>query len=339
MNWFRFGNPDFLFFLWAFLPLIILLLIYGLRMKRKAMLLFQDNVNRTHLKRQIFQAILLILCFLFIAIGIALPQWSATSETAGESLDVMFALDISTSMLATDGNSSRRLTRAKNVMFSLMKQLEGDRLGLLYFAEASVPMCPLTHDVGYLKETLSAMTPDALVHRGTNMANAIEVATDRLVSDHIDVVTSDSVNSGQKVLVFFSDGEDHGEDADVAAEIAQEKGIYIYCVGIGSVGKPVPIPLAEESKGYKRDVSGQLVLTTLNEKILRDIAKAGNGHYYHATTGLTPLTKDLAKLEKQKYRVGNRSKLQNRFQWFAGIALLLMLGEMLVDKLMKSRNS
>ena len=337
MNWFRFGNPDSLFLLWAVLPLIILLLIYGLRMKRKAMLLFQVNVNATHLKRQLLQAILLMLCFMFVAIAIALPQWGAAPETVEESLDVMFALDISTSMLATDGNSLRRLTRAKNVMFSLMKKLEGDRIGLLYFAEASVPVCPLTTDVGYLKETLSAMTPDSLVHRGTNIANAIEIATDRLILDQLDMSTLDSDISGQKVLVLFSDGEDHGENAEAAAEIAHKKGIHIYCVGVGSLERSVPIPLIVASEGYKRDVSGQLVLTALDEKILQDIAKAGKGKYYHVTAGVGQLAKDLAKLEKQKYSVRKKGKLQNKFQWFVGIALLLILGEMLLEILMKVR--
>ena len=337
MNWFRFGNPDFLFLLWAILPLIILLLIYGLRMKRKAMLLFQVNVNATHLKRQLLQAILLMLSFVFVAIAIALPQWGATPETVDESLDVMFALDISTSMLATDGNSLRRLTRAKNYMFSLMTQLEGDRIGLLYFAEASVVVCPLTRDFGTVKDFLSSMTPDTLVDRGTNIANAIEVATGRRISDHIDASIIDADTNGQKVLVLFTDGEDHGKNADVAAEIAQEKGIQIYCVGVGGLERAVPIPLVVTSEGYKRDVSGNLVLTALDEKILRDIAKAGKGQYYHATAGVADLSKDLAKLEKQKYSVRKKGKLQNRFQWFVGIALFLILGEMLIEIFMKVR--
>lgn len=339
MNWFRFGNPDFLFFLWAVLPLIILLLIYGLRMKRKAMLLFQVNVHVTHLKRQILQAILLMLSFMFVAIAITLPQWGAEPETVEERLDVMFALDISTSMLATDGNSLRRITRAKNVIYALMKQLEGDRLGLLYFAEASDIVCPLTRDVGTLKEFLSAITPDTLVHRGTNIANAIEIATARLIPEQDDSSTFDLENSGQKVLMLFTDGEDHGVNAVEAADSAQQKGIYIYCVGIGSLDRSVPIPLTGESEGYKRDVNGQIVLTELDERSLRDIANAGKGKYYHATAGIGQLTNDLEKLEKQKYRLRNKGKLQNRFQWFVGIALLLMFGEMLIEMLMKERIS
>lgn len=338
MNWFRFGNPDSLFFLWAILPLIIVLLIYGLMMKRTAMVLFQVNVNPIHLLRQILQAILLMLSFLFLAIAIALPQWGAAPETVEERLDVMLALDISTSMLATDGNSLRRLTRAKNVMYSLIKQLEGDRLGLLYFAEASDVVCPLTRDVGTLKEFLSAITPDTLVHRGTNIANAIEIATARIIPEQNDSSALDFENNGQKVLVLFSDGEDHGANAVDAADRAHKKGIYIYCVGIGSLDRSVPIPLAAESEGYKRDVRGQIVLTALDEKSLQDIANAGKGKYYHATAGIGQLTKDLAKLEKQKYRVRNKGKLQNRFQWFIGIALFLLFGEMLIEMLMKGRS-
>lgn len=337
MSWFRFGNPDLLFFLWVVLPIVVLLLIYGLHMKRNAMLLFQTNFNTIHLKRMILQGVLLMLSFFCMAFAIAFPQWGKKPETVNESLDVMLAVDISTSMLATDGTSFRRLTRVKDIVFTLMKQLEGDRLGLLYFAEASVVVCPLTRDVGTLREYLTAMTPDTLVHRGTNIGNAIEVATARLVSEQSDLTLIDPQSAGQKVLILFTDGEDFGVNAVSAAETAKRKGIYIYCVGVGNSAQAVPIPLVAEKAGYKRDVQGKIVLTALDEKGLQDIASAGNGKYYHASAGSAQLTRDLKKLEKQKYRVRADGKLQDRFQWFVGIALILLVGEMLIEIMLKER--
>lgn len=332
MNWFRFGNPEFLFFLWVGLPLLILFLLFGLRMKRKAMLLFQSNVNATHLKRHKVQAVLLMLSYFCAAIAMAQPQWGAKPETVAERLDVMLALDISTSMLAIDSNSDRRLTQAKEAIFSLLEELEGDRIGLLYFAEASVVVCPLTPDVRTLREFLTAMTPETLVHRGTRIGNAIEIATPRLIPDQDNLLTIGPNISGQKVLILFTDGEDHGENVIEAVKAAKREGINIYCVGVGSSEKPVPIPLAVEGIGFKRDVNGQLVLTALNEISLCEIAEAGNGNYYHANEGIAQLATDLARLEKQKFRIRSDGEYQERFQWFVGLALMLLIGELLIQK-------
>ena len=337
MNWFRFGNPNLLYFLWAVLPIVILLLIYGFYLKRDALLLFQANVNAIHLKRMKLQGVLIMLSFLCVAFAIGFPQWGEEPETVDESLDVMFALDISTSMLAKDGSSSRRLTRVKEIVFSLLEQLEGDRVGLLYFAEASVVVCPLTRDAGTLHEYLTAMTPETLVHRGTNIGKAIDVATERLILEQNDLSFVDPNSTGQKVLILFTDGEDHDGNAITAAETAKKKGIHIYCVGVGSSDQSVPIPLVAEKAGYKRDLQGKVVLTALDSAGLRDITNTGNGKYYHETAGIAPLTKDLKRLEKQKYRVRASGKLQDRFQWFVGLALLLLFGEIFIEIMMKER--
>ncbi len=331
MNWFRFGNPEFLFFLWIGLPIFIILLFFGLRMKRKAMLLFQSNANATHLKRHKFQALLLMLSYLLLTFAIAHPQWGVKPETVAERLDVILAVDISTSMLAIDDNSVRRLTQAKDTMFSLLEQLEGDRVGLLYFAEASVIVCPLTSDVKTLREFLASLTPETLSHRGTHIGNAIEVATDRFISDRSELTRNNNSN-GQKVLILFTDGEDHGDDTVEAAKAAKRDGVHTYCVGVGGSEKPVPIPLPVESAGYKRNVNGQLVLTALDEISLREIAKAGNGGYYHAAEGIAQLTTDLARLERQKYRIRSDGEYQERFQWFVGLALIFLIGELLIQK-------
>ena len=133
---------------------------------------------------------------------IAIPKWGAKPETVAERLDVMLALDISTSMLATDGNSARRLNQAKETMFSLLEQLEGDRVSLLYFAEESIVVCPLTSDVNTLREFLAAMTPETIVHRGTHIGNAIEIATERFISNQSEL-TTDADFKAQKVLILF----------------------------------------------------------------------------------------------------------------------------------------
>ena len=331
MNWLRFGNPELLHFLWLVPPLVFLLL-FGLRQKQKALRRFHTNVDPAHLQRHKIQAGLLLLSYLFVVLAIARPQWGVKSEAVAERLDVMLGLDISTSMLAEDEKSVRRLAQAKGLMLSLLDELEGDRIGLLYFAEASFVVCPLTSDTGTLREFLAAVTADALVHSGTRIGNAIEIATERLVSDQNDTRIASGFG-GQKVLILFTDGEDHGGEVVEAAKVATQKGVHIYCVGIGNPIRSVPIPLqagvGTEATPYKRDASGQLVLTMLDETRLQEIAKAGNGNYHHATAGITELAADLARLEKQKFRIRSDGEYQDRFQLFVAGALVLLICEVL----------
>ena len=328
----RFAHPEFLHFLWI-VPLLTLLLLFGLQQKRKALLRFYSNVNSAHLQRHKVQAGLLLLSCFLLTLAIARPQWGAKPEPVAEQLDVMLALDISTSMLAEDEESLRRLTHAKEVMFSLLDALEGDRVGLLYFAEASFVVCPLTSDTATLREFLEAITAETLTHSGTRIRNAIETATARLSSNQDDTAAIGTDFGGQKVLILFTDGEDHGEEAIEAAKTATQKGVHIYCVGIGNAVQSVPIPLprdtATETAPYKRDANGQLVLTALDETQLREIAEAGNGSYYHANTGIVQLAEDLARLEKQKFRIRSDGEYQERFQLFVVGALILLICELL----------
>lgn len=331
MNWLRFGNPELLHFLWAVLPLIFLLL-FGLRQKQKALRQFHTRVDPGHLQRHKIQAGLLLLSYLFVVLAIARPQWGAKSEAVAERLDVMLALDISTSMLAEDDKPVRRLAHAKKIMLALLDALEGDRIGLLYFAEASFVVCPLTSDTGTLREFLAAVTADTLVHSGTRIGAAIEIATERLISGQNDArIGSDF--GGQKVLILFTDGEDHGGDAVAAAKAATRAGVHIYCIGMGDPIRSVPIPLqagvGTEVTPYKRDANGQLVLTALDEMRLQEIAKAGNGNYHHATAGIIELATDLARLEKQKFRIRADGEYQDRFQLFVAGALVLLICEVL----------
>ena len=332
MNWLRFGHPEYLHFLWA-VPPLLLLLLFGLRQKQKALLRFHRNVNPTHLQRHKVQAGLLLLSYLLVTLAIARPQWGAKPEPVAERLDIMLGLDISTSMLAEDDKSIRRLTRAKEVIFSLLEGLEGDRFGLLYFAEASFVVCPLTSDTTTLREFLAAITADALTHSGTRIGNAIETATDRLISDQDDPTAIDTDLGGQKVLILFTDGEDHGEETISAAKEASQAGVHVYCVGVGNPVQSVPIPLPQgtgtKTTPYKRDANGQLVLTALDATRLQEIATAGNGNYYSAIAGIAQLRADLVQLERQKFRIRRDGEYQERFQLFVAGALILLICEIL----------
>ena len=321
MNWFRFGNPDLLTFILFGLPVFLFLLRFGWHRKQKAILLYQSSISAAAIKRQKAQIVLFILIFLAIFFSLTFPQWGNKPETVAEKLDVMLALDTSTSMLATDGDSLRRLTHAKEVIFELLGQLHGDRVGLLYFAEAGVVVCPLTDDINTIREFLSALKPESLVHRGTRIGNAIDIAKERFIREGNDAVPTMTNSSGHKVLILLSD----------SVEAAKIEGISIFCVGFGDSGKAVPIPLPDESMGYKRDTRGQLVLTKLDEEGLSELAKSGNGNYYHTDIGISQLISDLSRIEKQRYKIPLDGELRDRFQWFIFIAIALLVGELLMQ--------
>lgn len=330
MNWFRLGNPEFLIYILFGLPILFFLLLVGLRKKRKAILLFQNSSKTSDINRQRVQASLLLLVFLLISFSLTFPKWGAKPETVAERLDVILALDISTSMLATDSNSTRRLTHAKDAIIALLDQVQDVRFGLLYFAEASVVVCPLTNDVSTIKEFLTALKPESLVHRGTRIGNAIDTAKERFIEDSNSIATFDE-NSGQQAIILFTDGEDHGDNVSDAVVEAKMNGISIFCVGIGSSDKSVPIPLLDESIGYKRDASGQLVLTSLNENLLSEIADAGEGYFYHASFGVSNLITDLSRIKKKKFKISSDGEYINRFQWFVGFAVFFLLVEIFIQ--------
>ena len=359
MTWIDFGSPEFLHWLWS-VPPIILLSLFGIRQKQKARERFHSTPAPIYARRHKIQSGLLIVSYLLVTFAIARPQFGEKQEPVQQqAVDMMLALDISTSMLAEDGEKMNRLRRAKRAMFSLIEAMQGNRIGLLLFAEASFVVCPLTTDASTLKEFVAAVETETLVHSGTQIGNAIEAGVARLNRER---------NSAHKALILSTDGEDHGGTAIEAAKAAASVGVHVYCIGVGTPGKPVPIPLPvlpppenqeidnvdfglrkgtsyhqpttpnatrqdKKTEKYKRNVSGQLVLTELGEETLREVAAQGQGRYYHETEISQQsgrLAGELAQLATRQFKVGRSdSGYAERFQLFVGIALLLLICDFL----------
>ena len=389
----NFGTPEFLHWLWS-VPPIILLSLFGIRQKQKARERFHSTPAPIYARRHKIQSGLLIVSYLLVTFAIAQPQFGEKQEPVQQqAVDIMLALDISTSMLAQDPdnrnvvldnvedglrkdttspritypNATRmtenRLSRAKRAMFSLIEAMQGNRIGLLLFAEASFVVCPLTTDASTLKEFVAAVETETLLHSGTQIGNAIEAGVARLNRER---------NSAHKALILSTDGEDHGGTAIEAAKAAVSTGVHVYCIGVGTPGKPVPIPLPvlpppenqksrngqrpfrvtqrdvqapthhsernaidRETEKYKRNVSGQLVLTELGEETLREVAAQGQGRYYHETEIFQQsgqLAGELAQLATRQFKVGRSdSGYAERFQLFVGIAIFLLIAEMCVS--------
>jgi Ca-activated chloride channel family protein len=237
-------------------------------------------------------------------------------------IDLMVALDISESMLAED-IAPNRLDRAKHEIAKLFDLLKGDRVGLIVFAGESFVQCPLTLDYGAAKMFLDAVTTGWVELQGTALADAIKQAAEAFRSK----------SNKYKVLVLITDGEDHEGNALEAARTAAAEGAIIYTVGVGSEsGVPIPMSKGGGNVVYKKDKSGNLVMTKLDPVTLEKIAIEGRGKYFHAGTDLdlSRIMTEIERMEKKELGSSQLNIYEERYQIFLFIALVLLVIEFFI---------
>jgi Ca-activated chloride channel homolog len=279
-------------------------------------------------KRKWVRMVVWLIAASLLIIAIARPQiGTKLEEVKREGVDVLIAVDLSTSMLCEDYSPSR-LESAKFAIQKFVNGLKGDRVGLIAFAGSAIYHCPLTTDYGAVKLLNRVLTPDIVPEPGTALADAIEMATHAF---------SEQQESKSKVLVIITDGEDHEESAIDAATEAHNAGIVIYTIGMGTPsGAPIPVfDAAGRKSGYKKDQNGQIIVTQLNESHLAGLAEAGGGKYQRATPGgkeLDLIWSDLNQMEKTEFGQMQFTGYEDRFAYFALPALLLLVLEFLIGE-------
>lgn len=277
--------------------------------------------------RKIFRMAMAGAAFLLCMIALARPQWGFLwEETKRTGIDMLIAVDVSKSMLATDVKPNR-LERSKFAIKDLVKKLNGDRIGLIAFSGTAFLQCPLTIDYNGFLLALDDLTTSTIPRGGTSITSAIREAMGLLKGPE----------AKYKVLVIITDGEDLEGDALAAARQAAALGMKIYCVGVGSAeGDLIPAVGEGGERGYLADRSGQVVKTRLNEEILKKIALSTGGSYVHATQaefGLVLLyDQSISKLEKRDLDAKMRRHYHERFQYFLIAAILLLLLEPLIPE-------
>ncbi len=327
----QFGNLNYLYLLWL-IPVLVFFYIYAFRAKDKAISAFcslnlssklMPGVSR---RRQKFKAALLLLAVLFILMALTRPKWGFQwEEVKRRGVDIIIALDVSQSMLAEDIKPNR-LERAKREITDLLQIMEGDRIGLVAFAGASFVQCPLTLDYGAVSIFLDYLNTDLIPLPGTALAQAI----------HTSIGAFSDREKKYKALILITDGEDHQGDVMAAAEEAKNKGIKIFAIGIGSKGG-APIPLPGKSGGFKKDARGELILTRLDEATLQKIALKTGGSYVRSVTGNLDLEEIYQRgikqrMEQKDLKSARRKRWEERFQWFAFIAFILIVVEALFSE-------
>ena len=321
-------------FLWLLLlvPLIPVGYAIALAMRKRRISRFGDPKMVAQLMPHYSRAkgwiriILFTLAFFFFVIGLARPQIGAKlSERQTKGAEIMIFLDVSNSMLAQDYTPCR-LERAKLAISSLVDKLHDDRIGLIIFAGSSFVQLPVTTDYVSAKMFLSSIDAGSVPVQGTAIGDAIHTA----------MKSFSAQSEKSRVIILISDGENHEDDAVAAAREAAQAGIRIYTVGVGSAaGQPIPV-----DGELLRDKDGNIVVSRLDEKTLRQVADAGGGAYIQAGNeefGLNPIINDIRAMEGELFSSVVFEEYDEQYMYFFAIALLLLVVEMLVGERRNTR--
>jgi Ca-activated chloride channel family protein len=321
----RFEHNWVLHGLWA-LPVMIILFWFYRRWKQKRLRDWgDDNVTVNMMpwyspNMLTLKFILFAIAYSSLVIALANPQQGSRIETAKrKGIDIIVALDISNSMLATD-ITPNRLERTKQSVQRFVNNLNGDRIGIVVFAGKAVRVLPITADYAAANMIISNINTRMIGTQGTAIGAAIESAIEGFSKDE----------KRNRVIIVVSDGENHEDDAVAASENAFKQGIFVYSIGIGTPAGS-PIPVSETRTGdFRKDRDGTTVISRMNEVMLQKIAGAGNGKYYSgmlAVSGFNALAEDLDKLEKTETESRVYSDYESRYQYALGLALLLLIIE------------
>lgn len=259
--------------------------------------------------------------WIFIALVVALanPKVGMKSELVKrQGVDIVFAIDVSKSMLAEDIKPSR-ISKAKHIVTNIISQLKTDRVGMVIYAGQAYPLLPLTTDYSVAKLFLQGINTDMISSQGTDIAQAVRIATDYF----------DSEFHNSRLMFILSDGEDHEQSISEFIENAKEKGIRIFTIGIGTEkGGTIPIKDEDGNIELKKDFNDQVVITKLNQPLLEKIAREAGGVYLHVNETqkiVDSVAQILKNIEKNEYETQVFSDYQDQFQWFLAFALLLLL--------------
>jgi Ca-activated chloride channel homolog len=334
----HFARAEYLSLLWA-LPLLGAFLLWSFRARRMRLsklispCLSPQLTEEFSRSKAIVRALLILGFFSFGILALARPQWGMRLETVRRhGVDIIAALDNSFSMYAEDV-APNRLANAKNGIRTLLQKLEGDRIGLVDFAGNAEVLCPLTLDYGAAALFLDAANPGLLPDPGTSLAAAIRTATSAFIAKE----------RKYKVLVLFTDGEDLEGQMDQASESAKEAGVIIYTVGVGTPqGKPVPI---RDGNGniveYRKDPNGQVVISSLDERSLAEIASRTGGRYFRASASggeIETIYEDISSLEKKEMESRLFQNFEDQFQYPLALAIACLFAEMALGERRKLRN-
>lgn len=316
------------FYLLLVIPAMVLLFIYLLYWKRKKQTEFADAdlIKKLSPEKSFFKPILkftlILLGIICLIIGLVNPKIGTKMETVKrEGIDIIFAIDVSKSMLAEDVVPSR-LEKSKQLVSQLINNFANDRIGIIAYSGSAFPVLPITSDYAVAKMFLQTMNPGMISAQGTSIDQAITLATTFINK-------KDKTN---KLLVIISDGEDHSDSAIDAAEEAKKLGMKIITIGVGTEkGGTIPLKRNGVVESFQRDKNNEIVVTKRNSEVLQAIAKATNGGYVdgNSTKDVVNYIKNaLNNIQKTEFESTQMADFKSQFQWFLGFGFFFLLLEM-----------
>lgn len=330
----RFAQP---YFFWVMLVAIVALtgfFYWTWRVKQKLIAQFVQSrllanltVGVSH-SRQILRLVLLILAVTFILLALTRPQWGFSLEEAKQQgLDIIVAIDTSRSMLADDV-APNRLTRAKLAALDLARVAKTDRLGVVAFAGTAFLQAPLTLDEQAFRQSIEALDVGIIPQGGTALSEAINTA----------LTAYEKGNDNYKVMVLFTDGEDHDTDTETmdAAKAAAKAGMKIFTIGVGTPeGELLRVKNDQGQMEFVKDENGDAVKSHLNENLLRQIATVTGGAYL-PLRGANPMDvlyqQALAPLPKSENKTMTNRVYHERYHWPLAIAIIVLIAELFLPE-------
>ena len=321
------------FYLLTIIPAMIIIFLLVLWWKKRTQRKFSNPKllkilapNASRFKATL-KVIILLLGITFLIISLTNPKMGSKLKTIKrEGVDVVFALDISKSMLAED-IAPNRLEKSKQIISKLIDRLGSDRVGIIIYAGNSYPLLPITTDHAAANMFLQNASPDMVSSQGTAINEALELAKTYYNNDE----------QTNRFLIIISDGEDHQEETKQVAQNLANDGVQIYTIGVGTErGGPIPLRINGTMIGYKKDRKGETVITKRMPEVLKGIANASKGTYIDGNITENPveqLAKIIANAEKNEFETKQFSDYKDQFQWFIAIGLFfLFVDTFLLDK-------
>lgn len=320
------------------IPLILILVIFSAKVyslkihklfKRE---IYEELAQNVSLQKRNIKIALELLTLAFVILALARPQLGESTEKIKmEGFEVVFALDVSNSMLAEDLKPSR-LEVAKRTIDKLLDRMTGYKVGLIAFAGNAGLVAPLTTDYSAIKTFLETTGTSSVSEQGTNFSTMIDAATDVFRRGGAE---SDEHTRITRVVVVFSDGEDHESQAIKKVKELTKEGVRIFTVATGTAqGAPVPIRDAYgQLQGYKKDKTNNIIMSKVNVAFLQELSRVGQGVSYNASFSgdeVRELERDFDKLEKTEFESESLQKYDERFQIPLTLALFILVAELLL---------
>jgi len=312
------------FYFFAVLLLVLFVFVGDVLWKRKKQRHFAEAglLSKIAPTTSTFKAILKVVIFSlglsFLILSLVNPKMGTKLKTVKrEGVDIVFALDVSKSMLAED-IAPNRLEKSKQIISKVIENLGSDRIGVIVYAGSAYPLLPITTDHASAKMFLQNANPDMVSSQGTAINEALDLAKTYYNND-------DQTN---KFLIILSDGEDHEAQTVSLAESLTESGVKVFTVGVGTESGQ-PIPLRKNGRmTYKKDRKGEVVITQRHAEVLKEIAEKTQGRYIDGNRTEKPvnaIVDVIANAQKHEFETKQFSDYKDQFQWFVALGMFFLL--------------